>query len=67
MRVSSEALKIVIVQYLERDDDLMSEGKIIVLPCRDEKTAKEFKDFYRKKFPSTQLMSIEIVDSNIYG
>lgn len=67
MKVSKEVLKTVIVQYLEVDNDLMSDGKVIVLPCRDEKTAKEFEDFYRKKFPSTQLMAINIVDTNIYG
>ncbi len=50
MRVSSEVLKIVIVQHLERDNDLMSEGKIIVLPCRDEKQQKNLRISIERNF-----------------
>lgn len=67
LKVSERVLKVVVVQHLEIDNDNMSDPKIIVLPCVDEKTAKEFEDFYRKKFPPTQLMAINIIDSNIYG
>lgn len=64
MKVSKEILKTVVIQYLEVDNDITSECKIIILPCRDEETAKQF---YRKKFPPTQLMGINIIDVNIYG
>lgn len=67
MKVSKEILKIVIIQYLDVDNDITSECKIIVLPCRDEETAKQFKEFYRNKFPPTQIMGINIIDVNIYG
>lgn len=67
MKVSKEILKTVVIQYLEVDNDITSECKIIILPCRDEETAKQFEEFYRKKFPLTQLMGINIIDVNIYG
>lgn len=67
MKVSVQVLKLVIIQYLEEDNEPMSEAKIIVLPCTDMETAKEFEVFYRKKFPPTQLQNITIVDSPIYG
>lgn len=66
MRVSRDILKVVIVQHYEKDDPT-SEAKIIVLPCRTEKAAKEFEKFYKEKFPPTQLLAINVVDSNVYG
>lgn len=67
MKVSIDELILLVVQYLEEDNEPMSEAKILVLPCKDEKTADEFEEFYRKKFSDTQLMAINRTKSPIYG
>lgn len=66
MKESVKKITILAVHYLEEDSNSVSDMISKIIPCEDNATADAFEEYYRNKYPDTQLSKIYRSESSIY-
>ncbi len=64
---SKNKIYLVYISYLKEDKNNYGDDVFKIFPCSDKQTAERFEKHFRKKYPDTQLMQIEIIESPIFS